>query len=239
LEEERELRWQDRLTAILLPAMQHAIEQRGIDASGAYNFYARRVEQQKVFLEYEVALAQRLLSCELGITQVHEVGCGYGQLVFLLGWNGFQAVGFELDQARGEAARALWGILKLVDPELSRNITLVTEAFPSDKAPPVPASLVLTTNLVAQATPQEQLAVARAMRRYRYALVDVQRFFEYRPEIEREPEALALFTEAGFAPPQLFLDLGAGGRYYLFEGDPQDPGKEPTFAVGIAAGLCA
>jgi hypothetical protein len=78
--------------------------------------------------------------------------------------------------------------------------------------------MVLTTNLVTSATAAERRALIRGMRRYRFVVIDAQRFFDLRTEPDSEHETLTLFTEAGFAPPQLFLDLGQGGRYYLFEG---------------------
>ena len=80
--ETRKIQWADRLAAILLPAMQERIEQDGAEGSGAHNFYVQRVARGKVFLEYEIALTEKLLSCGLDITHIHEVGCGFGQLVF-------------------------------------------------------------------------------------------------------------------------------------------------------------
>jgi hypothetical protein len=56
------------------------------------------------------------------------------------------------------------------------------------------------------------------MRRYRFVVIDAQRFVDLRTEPGSEQETLAHFAEAGFAPPQLFLDLDQGGKYYLFEG---------------------
>jgi SAM-dependent methyltransferase len=206
--------------------MQQRIEQDGADGSGAYNFYVQRVAQEKVFLEYEIALAEKLLSCGLDIRHIHEVGCGFGQLVFLLGWNGFRAVGFEVDPARARTALRLQTILSRVDADLTRNVTILSEAFPSRRPrPPETEAMVLATNLVVSATATERRALVRAMRRYRFVVIDVQRFFDLRTEPGSDHETLALFAEAGFASPQLFLDLGQGGRYYLFEGPRSAPPK--------------
>ena len=54
------------------------------------------------------------------------------------------------------------------------------------------------------------------MRKYPFVLVDVQRFYEVRLEPDQELEGLAIFAEAGFGEPELFLDLGRSGRYYLY-----------------------
>lgn len=137
--------------------------------------------------------------------------------MFLLGWNGFKTVGFEVNPQRGRSAGLLREVLQRVEPALTANVRLIRGEFPVRFCPgPRPGSMVLTTNLVASCPRPRQLAVLRAMRRYPFVLSDVQRFFDYRPQLDQEPEALALFSEAGLRDPELFLDLGAGGRYYLF-----------------------
>ena len=226
LAETRKIQWADRLAAILLPAMQERIEQDGAEGSGAHNFYVQRVARGKVFLEYEIALTEKLLSCGLDITHIHEVGCGFGQLVFLLGWNGFQTVGFEANPDRARTARRLQTILSLIDAGRTRNVTILSKAFPS-RRPRLPeaGAMVVTTNLVTSATVAERRALVRGMGRYRFVVIDAQRFFDLRTEPDSEHKNLALFAEAGFAPPQLFLDLGQGGKYYLFEGPRPAPLK--------------
>jgi hypothetical protein len=105
----------------------------------------------------------------------------------------------------------------MADPELTCRITLLEENFPSSaKPPPGATSLVLATNLVATRTPDQQLETVLAMRRYSFALVDVQRFFEKREDEVSQEVVLGLFAKAGFARPEQFLDLGANGRYLLF-----------------------
>lgn len=209
--------WTGRLRELLLPAMRDLLERSGIEGSGAFNYYDSRIRRGQVFLEYEIALARKLMACGLDIDRVDEVGSGFGQLVFLLGWNGFKTVGFEVNPARGRTAVALRGVLERAEPALTRNVRLIRAQFPVLAAPPPGArTMVLTTNLVASLSRPGQLSVLRAFRRYPFVLSDVQRFFDHRPEPDQEPEALALFAEAGFRKPELFLDLGAGGRYYLF-----------------------
>lgn len=209
--------WTDRLRELLLPVVRHRIERLGRDATGAYNFYDMRVKRGDIFLGYEIALVHKLLTCGLDIRRIDEIGSGFGQLMFLLGWNGFKTVGYESDRPRARTAKVLWDILNLAEPELSRNVRLFDTEFPSRRLPaPEPGTLVVTTNLVATRSEPRQLAVLEAMRRYPFVVSDVQRFFEYRSDTAQEPEALALFSRAGLRDPQLFLDLGPGGRYYLF-----------------------
>jgi SAM-dependent methyltransferase len=197
--------------------LQHRIERFGGDTTGAYDFYSARVQQGDIFSRYEIALVQRLLTSKLHIRSVHEIGCGFGQLVFLLGWNGFKATGFEADRKRAKSARDLHSILSLVDPELMENVDLLEGEFPTrDARQPDAHTLVLTTNLVATRSRSQQLAVLQAMRRYSFVLSDVQRFFDLKPDIADESSVLALFAEAGLTDGKLFLDMGSGGRYYFF-----------------------
>jgi len=134
-------------------------------------------------------------------------------------------MGVESDKARARTASVLHDILTLADPALTANVRVIDAEFPSRRIPePDSGALALTTNLVATRSVPEQLAVLEAMGRYSFVVSDVQRFFEYRADIAQEPEALALFARAGLKNPELFLDLGAGGRYYLFKGSPQRRG---------------
>lgn len=209
--------WAERLHDLLLPVLRHQIERFGIESTGAYNFYKVRAETGQIFMQYEIELARKLLASDLGIRHIHEIGSGFGQLMFLLGWNGFRTLGFEADRARARTACNLKAILDLVDPQSTENVHLHEGEFPSREAlHPEPGSLVLTTNLVATRSLPQQLDILKAMRKYPFVLADTQRFFELRPDPDQEQEALALFAQAGFESPELFLDLGTGGRYYLF-----------------------
>lgn len=209
--------WADRLRELLVPVTRHRIERLGIEKSGAYSFYNVRVQAGEIFADYDVALARKLLLCGLDIREVHEIGCGLGQLMFLLGWNGFKTLGFESDRARVRAAKDLLAILKLADPELTENVEVLESEFPLQGMPqPGPYSLVLTTNLVATRSLPQQRAVLQAMLKYPFVVADIQRFFDLRSDSVAEQAALALFAEEGFRKPEMFLDLEQSGRYYLF-----------------------
>lgn len=212
-----EVLWAKRLSELVIPVLRHRLERVGLHASGAYNFYNVRVQRSELFLNYELELARALVPHAGKFRQVHELGSGFGQLMFLLGWNGFETVGFESDRQRAKTARDLKGILDLVDPELTKNVQLLEAEFPSPAAPrPEAHSLLLTTNLVATRTLAQQLVILGEMRKYPYVLADIQRFFELRLDPAEQEKTLALFARAGFSTPEPFLDLGNGGRYYLF-----------------------
>ncbi|MDP1964218.1 MAG: hypothetical protein Q8K93_18695 [Reyranella sp.] len=221
--------WAARLDELLVPVLRHRIERSGIQDSGAYNFYDMRLKGSSFFSDYELALARKFLSSSLGVREIHEIGSGFGQLMFLLGWNGFKTVGFEADRARAQTARDLKAIMDVVDPTLTANVQLLEAEFPSPEAPmPAAHSLILTTNLVATRTLPQQLAILKEMRKYPFVLTDVQRFFKVRLEPAEQQATFALFAEAGFEEPEVFLDLGAGGRYYLFRNSDVEAPPTPS-----------
>src|SRR5262245_13749745 len=95
-----ELQWEERLQQLLVQVLQHLIDREGESETGAYNFYKVRVQRGQLFVASEIALARELLKGRLNITRVDEIGCGFGQLMFLLGWNGYKAIGFESERQR-------------------------------------------------------------------------------------------------------------------------------------------
>lgn len=211
------LLWQDRIQELLVPAVRHWIEREGIDESGARNFYKARVDRGELFSDYDLAIARELIRRGLAIDSVHEIGSGLGQLMFLLGWNGFKTLGFDLDAPRARHAQDLREILRVVDAKLTANIELIEGVFPAGNLPaPGPRSLVLATNLVTTLTSDQQIAIVRGMRQYAFVLIDIQRLFEKRTDESSQKKALALFSDAGFTSPEVFLDLGSSGLYFLF-----------------------
>ncbi len=213
-----ELLWADRLRQLLVPVLQHRLERNGIEATGAYNYYKVRLDRGELLQEYELAIARELIRRKGSVNEVVEVGSGFGQLVFLLAWNGFGATGIEFNRDRARMAEDLRAIVSIADSGLSGRISLFEGKFPlANLPPPGPQSLIVTTNLVATHTLAEQKAFVSAMRAYTYALVDIQRLFESRATEEEQQPALDLFVEAGYGPPELFLSLGAAGKYYLFK----------------------
>ncbi|MBY0320974.1 MAG: hypothetical protein K2X72_19790 [Reyranella sp.] len=206
--------WSDRLQELLVPVLRHQIERHGIKDTGAANFYNIRVQEGYIYRNFEIELTRKLLACGLDIRRIDEIGSGFGHLMFLLGWNGFKTVGYESLGPRARTAAMLREVLNLVEPELTGNIQLFQEEFPSSKTPPPePGSLVLTTNLVSTRSEAQVLEVLKAMRRYPFVLSDVLRFFEERSDPE---EGLALFAKAGLKNHELFYDAGVFGRFYLF-----------------------
>lgn len=203
------------LNALLLPILRTRVDTYGEAEAGAYNFYLHRLTHQDMIGGYEVAIANRLIESGVGAAGVHEIGCGYGQLLFLLALRGIDAVGIEIDPRRYATGAIMLEAFKVAYPEAGRRCRLFQGAFPLADTVLAPGKdVVLTTNLVATADRKTQLKILAAMRRYPCAVVDVDRFMDRRTDEEGRQLTLALMREAGFKQIEPFLDLGEDGRYY-------------------------
>jgi hypothetical protein len=204
------------LSQLLLPVMRYRIEKLGVEASGAFNFYRSRLATDRVFCDYEVRLAERIAGDLPLVEEIHEIGCGWGQLVFLLAWCGYRATGFEIDSRRFAGADSLHRVLGQVDPEAARRATLRNEFFPPLDRPESRSSLVIATNVVVGNPRLIEEQMLWALRRYRYAIVDIDRFCRLRRPDERQ-DFIAAVEGSGLRNVGLFCDAGSDGQFYLFE----------------------
>lgn len=213
-----ELSHADTLNALLLPVLQQRMDSMGERESGAYNFYVQRLSRRNLLGGYELKLAQKLLDSRFPVSAIHEIGPGYGQLVFLLAMNGINALGIEIDQRRHATGAAMLAALLRAEPWLDGKCDMLEGGFPmATLEAAAPHAMALATNLVYTTTPQQQNVIVNAMRRYKMTIVDVDRLFEKRLTDEERKSAFELFARNGFHQPEPFLDLGADGRYYLFK----------------------
>ncbi len=203
------------LEAVLLPLMRSRLEKLGIDESGAYNFYRSRLEMDRALCDYEIKLAQAIAERLASIAEIHEIGCGWGQLVFLLAWCGFKSTGFEVDERRFRGAESLLDALGNGGRDGADRAWLRFESFPPLDRPP-PGSLVVATNIVVSNPELIEEHVAWALRRYKYAIIDVDRFCRERQPADR-PALFTLVEQAGLTNSGLFCDAGSDGQFYLFE----------------------
>jgi hypothetical protein len=203
------------LSQILLPLMRYRVSRMGVDASGAFRFYSARLETCSVFTRSESTVASAVAAHGLEIDEIHEIGCGWGQLVFLFAWAGYRTTGFEIDSKRFAGASYLRGILMQIDEERTGRATIRNEFFPPARRP-APRSLAIATNLVTDHPKFVEEQMLWGLRRYRYAVIDVDRFCYLRPPEERT----AFLTRAaavGLRDLGVFCDTGNDGEFHLFE----------------------
>src|SRR5262249_46364062 len=153
---------------------------------------------------------------------IHEIGCGWGQLVFLLTWHGYRATGFEVDRKRFATADGMLSMLRLLDPERGARAGLRMSYFPPVEHPCKERSMVISTNIVTGNPTYIEPQMIWALRRYRYALLDAERFCRLRGPAERA-DFLAQLETHGFRNHGLLCDAGSSGQFYLLEPIPTEP----------------
>ena len=225
------------LDALFLPLVSQRLALYGEFESGAYNFYARRLECGSLFAGYEIALAEKLLERRFPVREIHEIGPGFGQLPMLLAAAGLPALGIEGDSRRYATAATLLDEMRRARPAAAPCRMLYGSfPLPATEAPPARDALALTTNLVFTTTPAQQNLFVAALRRYNCVIADIDRLFEPRRTADERAAAFALFARNGFGPPESFLDLGEDGRYFLFRPLAAQPAfKAVALAVAAAA----
>lgn len=204
------------LTHQLLPFMRQRMEELGVDASGAYNFYRVRLAADCIFSDHEVRLVEAIAERLPRLDEVHEIGCGWGQLVLLLAWCGYSATGFEIDSQRFRGAEALREALSVIEEDRAVHAKLRNEFFPPLDRPEGRSTLVIATNIVVSDPHIVEEHIVWALRRYRYAIIDVDRFCKLRQSSQRQG-LIEMVERVGLRSAGLFCDAGADGQYYLFE----------------------
>ena len=103
-----------------------------------------------------------------------------------------------------------------IDGDRTGGAAVRNEFFPPLRRPDPNSSLVIATNVVSNA-PFTEDQMLWGLRRYRYAIIDVDRFCRERRADER-PELIARAEQSGLRNRGLFCDAGSEGLFYLFEG---------------------
>jgi hypothetical protein len=147
--------------------------------------------------------------------EIHEIGCGWGQLAFLLAWSGLNVTGFEADERRFRSACWLSNVLAQVDEERAARVRIRNEFFPPLDRPDPAHTAVIATNVVIGNPTLFEHEMIWGLRRYRYAIVDVERFCRQRLA-EEQAAFISLVEECGLRNLGPFCDAGSAGRYYLF-----------------------
>ena len=209
----------ERVTAMLLPLWDERFALLGEEDSGGYNFYRNRLDGRLVFKDYEIDLLAALARADLPIRRIHDVGCGWGQLVFLFAWCGYPTVGFENDRKRFASANYFQSAMGVLDPHRMRLASITAERWPpAGGRQRLRDTLVVTTNIVTDEADLYEEASIAGLARYRMAIVNVDRFCRYRGDADRHL-LIERLVKSGIKHRGLFCDVGVDGQFHLFEPD--------------------
>lgn len=203
-------------TELLLPIMRYRMASLGVEGFRAHNFYRSRRATSRVFGDYEVWLAERIVERLASIRQIHEIGCGWDQLVLLLAWCGYEVTGFEVDNRRFLGAEGLRRVIAQIDKGCTAFASLRNEFFPPLEHPGCDDTPMIATSVVVSNPGLVEDQMLWALRRSRYAIVDVDRFCCERQLHERSDFA-AQAEQIGLKSAGLICDAGSSGQCCLFE----------------------
>lgn len=198
--------------------LSERIQLLGVDRSGAYDHYNRLLAEGFPIRSYEIAILELVRQQFPGLRSYHEIGSGLGTLPFMLAHEGFAAVGVERDDRRHLTATTILRELSAKLPQIESNCRLIGAPFPDAVADlDVSNSMAILTDFVASQTPRDYKRLCRTLARYRYLLLDLQRFCVKRDARQEQEQLVEELAAHGLRPRGEAFDLGSEGCYWLFE----------------------
>ncbi|MGH6980223.1 MAG: hypothetical protein ACREFC_03365 [Stellaceae bacterium] len=190
----------------------------GVDRSGAYEHYGLLLSRGFPLPAYDRAIPDFIARRLPDQRSYHVIGSGLGTLPLLLACEGFAAVGVERDEPRHLTATAiLRGLLEQM-PDIEGRCRLIGAGFPEAVADLDPSeSMAIVTDFVSTHSPAEYAALCHGLARYRYVLIDLQRFCLKRDTEAERAELIGDLSRFGLVASAESIDLGSEGCYRLFE----------------------
>ena len=190
----------------------------GIDRSGAYEHYNILLSRGFPIPAGEIAVLELIRRHFPNLKSYHEIGSGLGTLPLMLAYDGFAAVGMERDDRRHLTAAAIFRDLSTQLPYIEGNCRLIGADFPDAVADlNVSDSMAILTDFVSTQTPQAYPKLCRGLARYRYVLLDLQRFCIKRDSEKEQEQLVEELAAYGLSPREDVIDLEYEGYYRLFE----------------------
>jgi hypothetical protein len=148
-------------------------------ATGVGTYYQTRLDRDRMFDDYELALVDYVRDRFDRSTRFFEIGSGWGQLSVLLAAAGFQVTAYEGDGARHEAARHLKSSLMARHRDAMLRFTLVRGFFPDDLAIKTllgeGPTVAVAGNVVHSYVVEHQERILRCIGQFDEAVIDLAR----------------------------------------------------------------
>jgi hypothetical protein len=202
--------------------LQERIERLGIEGSGAYDHYALMLRRGVMIPEFDLAALDVVRRRLPRLKAYHEIGSGIGILPFLLTLNGYPAIGIERDPHRHATAVAIWHELSQRAGLSLRSCRLRVGSFPQAVGrSKLSDAIAIVTDFVTEQTAAERERILVNLRRYRFVLLDLQRFCVMLDTRERQLELLDELRARGFRLIEQARDpVGREYSLALFENRP-------------------
>lgn len=213
-----------------IKVLSERIRLLGVDRSGAYEHYNLLLSQGFPIPTYETAILDLVKRRLPTLRSYHEIGSGLGTLPFMLAHDGFASVGVERDERRNLTAMAILRELGKELPSIESNCRLIGAPFPDAiNDLDVSESMAILTDFVSSQNPRDYVRLCQGLARYRYVLLDLQRFCAKRESDDEQRKLVRELVSYGLVPCPEVIDLGGWGYYRLFES--KHAGERPSVVI--------
>jgi hypothetical protein len=170
---------QRRTLAAIAAALTERLATMGEDASGLYNYYAKKLRHGALLGECDLHAVQMLRQHVGQFRRVWEVGPGVGQLTAMLALEGYEIIAMDRDVRRYAAMTAVLDVLERHDPAARSRVAPRFGSFPDvlDEKDDVHADAVLVLGCTFTAAGSEYRAFTDALPRFTFGLIDFPRLF--------------------------------------------------------------
>lgn len=170
---------QRRTLVSIAAALTDRLATMGEDASGLYNYYARKLRHDALLGECDLHVLEMLRQRVGQFRRVWEIGSGVGQLTAMLALDGHEVVAIDRDPRRYAAMTAALDVLECHDPNARRRVATRFGSFPAvlDEKDDVRADAVLVLGCTFTAAESEYRAFTDALPRFTFGLIDFPRLF--------------------------------------------------------------
>lgn len=198
--------------------LDERIKLLGIDRSGAYEHYQLQLSLGFPIRAGELAILKFVRERLPELRSYHEIGSGLGTLPLMLACESFAAVGIERDEKRHLTALAVLRELSETVPQIEGNCRLIGGTFPDVVSDlDVSESLAILTDFVASQSPRDAARLGHGLARYRYVIMDLQRFCSKRDSADEQDRLIEELDQCGLSAREEIADLDSQGRFVLFE----------------------
>jgi hypothetical protein len=188
---------QRRTLEAIAAALAERLVTMGEDASGLYNYYAKKLRHGALLGECDLHALHMLRQHVGQFRRVWEIGAGVGQLTAMLALEGYEVVAMDRDVRRYAAMTAVLDVLECHDPAARSRVATRFGSFPAvlDEKDDVRADAVLVLGCTFTAAESEYRAFSDALPRFTFGLIDFPRLFIETKNCGEWRERARAFTE--------------------------------------------
>lgn len=199
--------------------LRKRMEEMGETESGAYPYYAVRVNRGRLINPAEIELLNYIIEREKEISSIHDIGAGIGTLAIAFAAAGIEAVAIERDERRLKAMNAIVDDLRERYPKTVAKVSALHAPFPDPAIAAIrkPDTVAVAANFIASMTEELQQQIVAGFAEYPTIYIDAQRFCISRSTQEEYDRMERWLLDSGFSSGEKILDLGVNAQFYRFE----------------------